>query len=154
MRARSAVAIGLALGSLVVLGILITLKGTAVRPFGSDPQDLAEILGANAAPWLEGAEIVAWQPDPNWKAQSYFVVRAMSRDDFGAWAAAVELKVSQTPSFGSGVFVLPDGVTLSRWPEKKTEGATGLDAEGTTASAVIWSRWSDGLAYTVVHPTY
>ena len=152
MRARSAITVGLV--TVIVLGIVIGLKGTAVWPFGSDEKELADILGADAAAWLEGAEIAAWQPDLNRKPESYFVMRPMSGDDFRAWAAAAQLTMTKTPGFASGVLVLPDGVTLSRWLGKPVEGAAGLDAEGTTPRAVIWSRWSDGVAYTVVDPTY
>jgi len=140
-------------GASIVL-VIISWKGIAVWPFEGDRKQLAKILGPAAGRWLERAEIAAWTPDPNYKAQSYFVVQPMSEADFQAWAADAALQVSQAPKVPAGVFALPAGVKLSSWLVHANDGATGLDGTGTTAAATIWSRWQDGVTYTVVHPTY
>ena len=123
-------------------------------PFDRDKRELANILGPAAAPWLDGAEIAAWTPDPNYKSPSYFVVRDMSEDDFRAWATAADLRVSDTPSVPSGVFVLPAGVEVGRWLGHTVEGSVGVEGQGTTSRASIWSRWYAGVTYTVVRPAY
>ncbi len=123
-------------------------------PFGGEHDEVAGILGPAALPWLEGAEIAAWTPDPNFKAQSYFVVRTMSEAEFRSWAAAVRLQVSEAPSIPSGVFATPDGVTLTRWITGPTPDASSLDAQGDTDRAAIWSRWQEGVGFTVIHPAY
>ena len=152
MTARRTVAVALAI-LCVAVGLLL-LKGNPVWPFASDRKDLGRLLGVDAAAWLEDAEIVAWQPDLNLKPQSYFVVRPMSADEFRAWAAAAQLTTSDAPAALSGVFVPPPQVKLKRWLPPAPELAGAREAEGRTPAAVIWSRWQQGIAYTVVQPIY
>ena len=101
-------------------------------PFDQEKTQLANILGSVAAPWLDGAAIVAWTPDPNYKPQAYFVVREMSEDEFRAWATAADLRVSAAPAVPSGVFVLPTGVGVGRWLLADGDSA-GLDGHGRLA---------------------
>jgi hypothetical protein len=154
MRTRGAVMLALSVASAFVVGMFVMPKGTTVWRSGSDRDALAGILGSAASTWLAEAEIVAWTPDPNFKPRSYYVVRQMSEDDFRVWAAAAKLRVSDGPGIPSGVFVTPEGVKLTRWVRKAEAGADGLDAQGTTDRAAIWSRWQRGFGFTVVHPSY
>ena len=143
----------MALACVLVLGIFGAQKGITVWPFGSDKQELLALLEPAAGTLLNGAEIRAWTPDLNLKAQSYFIVGPMSEADFKTWAKAANLRLSETTSIPDGVFVLPDGVTISRWLPKTGRDTKALDAQGSTSRATVWSRWQDGTAYTVLHPT-
>ena len=138
---------------IVVLGILIVLKTMSLWPFENDKGDLVGILGPDVAPWLEQAEITTWQPDLNFKPMDYFVVRSMSEENFQTWAKVLYLTISKTPNTPAGLFVLPQGVKISRWLRPGEINTVGLDAQGTTSRAIIWSLWRGGLTYSVIHPT-
>ena len=137
----------------VVVGALAVVKGIPVWSSGRDQKALTDILGSAAPSWLADAEVVAWTPDPNYKAQSYFAVASVAETDFKSWSATAHLAVTDTPSIPAGVFVLPKGVTLRRWVSE-TEAGPLVDAEGTIARASVWARWQGGVSYLVVHPTY
>ena len=143
----------MALGCVLVLGIFGAQKGITVWPFGSDKQELLALLEPAAGTLLVGAEIRAWTPDLNLKAQSYFIVRAMSEAEFKSWVKVAKLSLSDTPGIPDGVFVLPHGVAVGRWLPMAGRGIKSLDAQGSTSQATVWSRWQDGTAYTVLHPT-
>ena len=153
MRIRNKPALLMALGCVLVLGIFGAQKGITVWPFGSDKQELLALLEPAAGTLLEGAEIRAWTPDLNLKAQSYFIAGQMSEANFKTWAKAANLSLSQTTSIPDGVFVLPSGIAIGRWLPDVGRGINALDAQGSTSRAMVWSRWQDGTAYTVLHPT-
>lgn len=154
MSRTHAVVLGVAIAIALAVAGLVRVGGSEVFGSGSQKREVARIVGARAAPWLEDAEITAWQPDPNWKPQAYFVVRPMSGAEFQSWADAAGLVVTPRPSAPSGVFVLPPEVRPPRWLERPEAGAADLDAQGTTERAAIWSRSLQGVAYTVIRPTY
>jgi hypothetical protein len=129
-------------------GVLVVSKGIGVWPFRSDRAELVRLLGETAKPWLDEAEITEWSPDANRRPQSYLVTRSMSESDFIAG-----LTVNPTP-LPSGVFVLPPGLKLNRWLDPSVDSASQRDASATTDRALTWSRWRNGVAYTVVHPNY
>ena len=146
-------AVTLAIVLVVVVGALAVVKGIPVWSAGRDRKALTDFLGSAAPTWLADADVVAWTPDANLQAQSYFAIVSVAEADFRAWSAAAHLTVSDTPSIPAGVFVLPEGVTLRRWGPKADAGAL-VDAEGTIARASVWARWHGGVSYLVVHPVY
>ena len=104
--------------------------------------------------WLEQAEIVASQPDVNAKPDTYFIVTPMTSDNFRAWSAAGRLTVSEVPKVPSNVWILPATVKPGRWIDNTSAQGVVIDAHATSQAAVVWSRWTDGFAYTVVYPRY
>jgi len=119
-------------------------------PFDSAKKDVNALIGGSDA-WLRHATVVAWQPDPNYKPESYFIVNATTEAEFRSWAASLNLLVGPAPAIPPNVFVLPAGVSVEGW-SPATEGA--LDARGTRGRVTIWSRWRAGRASTVVTPEY
>ena len=145
---RCGIAAWLAL--LVVAAAGVVVQGCAMWPFGNAKKDVQSLVGGSED-WLSGAEIVAWQPDPNYKPQSYFIVHAASESEFRSWAASLQLQVDPAPAIPPNVFVLPEGVSLTGW---NASPEAALDARGTRGRTPVWSRWRAGRASTVVAPEY
>jgi len=132
---------------------LSDFKEIDVWPFTSSRTELHRMLGADSSPWLEHAEVVPWTPDLNQKPQRIFISAALSADEFKAWAGAIKLVVSNVPGVPNGVWKLPPDVTLKHWAAAPSTSAL-IDAQGSTADAIVWARWSDGLANIVVYPVF
>jgi hypothetical protein len=135
---------------LAVAAAAALTQGCVMWPFGNAKKDVQSLIGGSDA-WLRGAEVVAWQPDPNYKPQSYFVSHAASESEFRSWAASLQLQVDPAPAIPPNVFILPDKVTLKGW-DPSAEAA--LDARGTRGRSALWSRWRAGHVSTVVAPEY
>lgn len=143
----------LAISAIGLLVYLADLKGITVWPFNSSRTDLHRMLGSDVTPWLEHAEIASWTPDLNQKPQRYFVAAALSADEFRSWTGSIKLVVSDAPTVPNGVWKLPPDITLKHWVDASSTTAL-IDAQGSTAGANVWARWSDGIAYIVVYPVF
>jgi hypothetical protein len=143
---RRAVPAWLALVAVAAAGV----QGCGMWPFGNAKKDVQSLVGGSGE-WLRSAEIVAWQPDPNYKPQSYFIVHSAAESDFRAWATALQLQVDPAPAIPPNVFVLPDGIALAGW---NVSPEAALDARGTRGRTMVWSRWRNGRVSTVVAPEY
>jgi hypothetical protein len=126
---------------------------TGMWPFESQRKALAALLGGQAPGWLKDAELAAWEPDPDSKAQRWFASAPISREDFLAWAPGAGLKVLQGEKLPPSVWTLPDGVQVPHWTGAETSGTDTLEAKGLVPHATLWARWSGGRLYLVAYPS-
>jgi hypothetical protein len=117
-------------------------------------KELNRLLGPPAESFLQKSEITAWTPDLNQKPQTYFMVTAATREEFTAWTAAAGLTTTKTPTIPSGVWKLPSDVKIKEWSTESAPDGETIDAAASTSPTTVWSRWKQGMAYTVVYPNY
>lgn len=138
---------------------LLAIALTVTRQKNMDSSDAARkhlltALGASFAPVLEKAEIIAYAPDPNYKPRKYFVVHEMTREAFRTWAAQAQIKTGAVPNVPPAIWHLPAAVKPSRWIAAGHADAESEEGVGSLPNAMIWSRWTGGIAFTVFQPAY
>lgn len=117
-------------------------------------KQLLTVLGAGFASVLDGAEVIAFAPDPDYQPRKYFVVREMTLDEFRAWAKQAQIKTGAVPNVPPSVWHLPETAKLSRWITTLKGDAQSEEGGGSLPSAMIWSRWTGGVTCTVIQPSY
>jgi hypothetical protein len=148
-RSRRAL-LGAALAATVVL---TAYTGFAYMGWTTDHRkDLARLLGPAGAALLDGASLGAWQPDLNYKPQSYYATRAVDEPGFRKLAADAGLAVRATPQAVEGIWQLPPDVALKEWAPSAVPPGAGLQANGTVGEAAVWMRWYRDRAYVVAQP--
>ena len=120
-------------------------------PFDSQRKALAGLLPAEA-PWLKDAEIAAWEPDANSKAQRFFASASVTREAFLAWAVASGLSVLRGERLPSSVWTLPDDVAMAHWTDAATIAPDMVEAKGLGPQSTLWARWNAGRVYLVAYP--
>ena len=121
-------------------------------PFDSQRKALAGLLGGEASGWLKDAEVAAWEPDPDSKAQRMFASASLTREAFLAWAVASGLSVLRGERLPSSVWSLPDGVQMAHWTDAASATSDMVEAKGLGPHATLWARWNAGRLYLVAYP--
>jgi len=108
----------------------------------SDTRRLQTLLGEPAAALLEGAELRAWQPDPDHAPQAYYLLRRLDEAGFRALAQRLGLLVRVAPASPDAVWQLPAELAWPAWPAQAQPGA--LLAQGQVGALGLWLRWQQG----------
>ena len=133
---------------------LIVYTGFAYMGWTSDHRkELAGLLGPAGTALLDGASVAAWQPDANYKPQSYHATRSVDEAGFRELAASAGLAVRPTPQAVEGIWQLPPDVTVKEWAPSAVPPGAGLQASGTVGQAAVWMRWYRDRAYLVAQPS-
>ena len=132
--------------TLAMVGWMI-LALTSCDPHG---KELRRLLGPTASGWPNGARIVAWQPDLNYKPQSYYFLREVDEAGFRRMVAMAGLSVAPaSAAVVDAVWRLPDGIRLNGWSDTVPAGGA-LQAHGHVGAAAVWLRWAAGRVSFVV----
>lgn len=116
-------------------------------------REIRHLLGPKGEGLLQDAQIVAWQPDLNYKPQAYYVVRSADEAGFRRLALQGNLPVIPSPEALEGVWQLPDGLQVRGWTPHNVPPRAGLQASGTIGAGAVWLRWYQGHMFLVVLPS-
>lgn len=123
----------------------------------SDHARLKHLLGPGAATLLEGAELRAWQPDPDHVAQTYYLLRPLGEAEFRALAQQLGL-VPRTLAapLRDAIWQLPTGWAWAPWQAETRPGALlaqgRVGEQGAQGGVGVWLRWQGGQMQAVLLP--
>lgn len=132
----------------IVLTGLISLHGMGF--FSSNKRELKQLLGDAGGALIDEAEVVAWQPDPNYKPRAYYVLRPMDEKLFRQLATKLNMTAAPTSALDEAIWKLPPDLHLPDWGAQEVTPGSGLESRGSLDSFNIWMRWHGGKMFLVV----
>jgi hypothetical protein len=149
-RSRRALAAAVVAAALV----LIAYTGLAYMGWTNDHRkELDRLLGPAGSGLLDGASIAAWQPNLDYKPQSYYATRSVDETGFRSLVSDAGLALRPTPQALEGIWQLPPDVALKEWAPSAVPPGSGLQANGMVGQAAVWMRWYRDRAYVVAQPS-
>ena len=118
--------------------------------FSSNKQELKHLLADAGAVLIDEAEVVAWQPDPNYKPRAYYVVCPMDEKRYRQLAEQLSLTVTAASTLDEAIWMLPPDLHFPEWVAQEVTPEAGLESRGSLGSANIWLRWHAGKMFLVV----
>jgi len=130
-------------GVVIVTTIYTTLLlgQTKMGWLNSDRREVQKMLGADGKALVGDATIKAWQPDANYKPQSYYLLRELGEQSFRQLAEQAGLEIRPSPEVVEAVWELPEDIKLQDWAPLDVPPTNGLQASGTVGAAALWMRW-------------
>ena len=135
--------------AILSIGTLLFLGQTQMNWFSSHERDLKGLLSPAGEALVDDGTLAAWQPDPNYKAQAYYLTRRIDEAGFQRLVQPTGLEAGPPPQVPEAVWELPPGVALKDWTAQDVPPGAGLQANGALGATIVWLKWYEGRMFLV-----